>query len=264
MQTDDKILMIMPIIILGWVMGALVNYLSDVLPVKRRLAAPFCLSCQDSLTWMNYLIWPRRCQKCGKRRALRVWFVEFVFAASAAWIWFVPPDDLGFGLGLVLLAYLGVVIVVDIEHRLILNLVSIAGVILGGFIGIRLHGIVPTLLGGLAGYGSMLALYWFGLQFVRIASRLRGGDIGEEEGIGFGDVNLSGVLGLILGWPGIVGGLVLAILLGGTVSLLYLLIMIAARRYRSNLALPYGPFLAGSAIILLYLQNMIARLLGWQ
>jgi leader peptidase (prepilin peptidase)/N-methyltransferase len=162
---------------------------------------------------------------------------------------------MGFFLGLILLAYLGVVIVIDLEHRLILHPVSLAGAILGVGIGTWLHGLTATLLGGLFGFAGMLALYYLGIVFVRLSARLRGQPIGEDEGIGFGDVNLSGVVGLLLGWPGILAGLLIAILLGGAVSLLYLLLMITIRRYRPSLALPYGPFLAASAIILLYLKD---------
>ena len=72
--------------------------------------------------------------------------------------------------------------------------------------------------------------------------------------LGFGDVNLAGVLGLLLGWPGIVLGLLLAILIGGVVSLVYLVVMAVLRRYHTFMAIPYGPFLIISAILLLYFQ----------
>jgi len=164
---------------------------------------------------------------------------------------------MGYWLGMILLAYLGVVTVIDLEHHLILHPVSLAGVILGFGIGIWLHGLRATLLGGLIGFLGMLSFYYLGILFVRLSARLRGQSIGEDEGIGFGDVNLSGVIGLLLGWPGILAGLLLAILLGGIASLLYLLFMITVRRYQPSLALPYGPFLAASAIILLYIKDII-------
>jgi leader peptidase (prepilin peptidase)/N-methyltransferase len=73
----------------------------------------------------------------------------------------------------------------------------------------------------------------------------------EEEALGFGDVNLAGVLGLMLGWPGILAGIVLTIFLAGGISLVYLIWKIIVKQYSPNLALPYGPFLALSALILL-------------
>ena len=66
-------------------------------------------------------------------------------------------------------------------------------------------------------------------------------------GIGWGDVKLSGVIGLYLGWFGI--GAVLAGIIGG-----YLLAavtgigLIAARRATRKSQIPFGPFLLASAL----------------
>jgi len=157
---------------------------------------------------------------------------------------------------MLLLLYFGVVVVIDVEHRLILHPVSLVGALLGLGVGIWAHGMQSTLIGGIAGFGIMLAFHGFGNLFARLMARLRGAEI-DEVALGFGDVNLSGVLGLLLGWPGIVGGLLLAILLGGVVSLFYLVFMLILRRYRIFTAIPYGPFLVASAVLLLYFHDVI-------
>ena len=54
----------------------------------------------------------------------------------------------------------------------------------------------------------MLALYYSGFVYLRISRKLRGKEPGETEALGFGDVNLSGIIGLLLGWPGILLGLI--------------------------------------------------------
>lgn len=236
--------------ILGWMCGALVNYLADVLPARRRLSAPFCPGCEQDLNWLNYLLWPRRCPACGRRRGLRTWLVEIGAVGATVWLWYQQPH-LGFWVGLVLLVYFGLVVVIDLEHRLILHPVSLAGAVLGLGVGTWLHGWKSTLLGGLAGFGSMLALFVLGAVLMQIIARLRGRSI-DEVALGFGDVNLSGVLGLLLGWPGVFAGLILTILLGGLVSLIYIVYMLIARRYRSFTAIPYGPFMAASAVLLLF------------
>lgn len=254
-------LSILWIIPLGFAAGALVNYLADVLPYKRALVQPFCLACGEPQSLGNYLIWPRKCENCGQNHSLRVWIVEFVFIVAALWLWQFPPQKLNFVLGLILLVYFGVVFVIDIEHRLIMHPVSITGAILGLGIGIWLHGLTSTLLGGAAGFGIMLGLYALGGLFARGMARLRGEQL-EEEALGFGDVNLTGVLGLILGYPGILMGLVLAILLGGLVSGLYLLSMLVLRRFKAFTAIPYGPFLILGATILLYFRTYILAYFG--
>ncbi len=241
-------------VLLGWALGALVNYLSDVLPHRRRLVRPFCLHCQQVMEWKNYLVWPRRCPSCNRRRSLRTWVVEIIFVAAALGIFARPPERLGIALGLLWLTYFGVIIVIDIEHHLILHPVSWAGAGIGLVTGVWLHGWMWTLIGGTAGFGIMLIFYWLGIAYVRYIVRRRGGKLEEGDAFGFGDVNLSGVIGLLLGWPGILAGLFIAILFSGAYMALYVLGALIARRFKAHTALPYGPFLAAGAIYLLFLR----------
>jgi leader peptidase (prepilin peptidase)/N-methyltransferase len=258
---NTPMLAFLPIAVFGWMCGATVNYLADILPVKRAITRPFCLECETSQSMSNYFIWPRRCSHCGEARAWRVWIVEILFIAAAITIWISPPARLNFLIAMFLLIYFGVVCVIDIEHRLILHPVSLAGGVIGLIIGVWLHGFWYTILGGIAGFGIMLLLYILGAGFVRVLARHRG-ETASEEALGFGDVNLSGVLGFLLGWPGILAGLILTILLAGLVSFVYLLLMLFKGRYRSSLAIPYGPFLVSSAVILLYFPHFIQVWIG--
>ena len=196
---------------IGLCVGMVVNYLADILPANRRFVAPHCLICSSKQSYFNYLFWPRRCQECGTRRPIRTWLIELIFVGVSLWLWSSPPDRLGFAPSLILLSYFGIVAVIDIEHRLILNMVSLAGAGLGLGIGIWSHGVATTLVGGVAGFAIMLVLYLLGAVLMGWLARSRGRTL-DEDALGFGDVNLGGVLGLILGWPGILLGLVLAIM----------------------------------------------------
>ena len=82
-------------------------------------------------------------------------------------------------------------------------------------------------------------------------ARRRGEPI-DEVALGFGDVNLSGVLGLMLGWPGITVGLLVAILAGGMVSAFILARMMLRKEYQAYTALPYAPFLILAGAVLLF------------
>lgn len=248
------------VILLGWISGALINYLSEALPYRRKLVAPFCIECGEMMPFFNYFLWPRRCPKCGKRRAWRIWLVELVSVLLTLFLWTSAPYPPGFYISLVLLIYLGTVAVIDLEYRLILHPTSIAGAILCLAVGTWMHGILWTLIGGAAGFGVMFFFYYFGTFFARFMAKRRG-EVLEEEALGFGDVNLSGVLGLLLGWPQIVIGLFLAILLGAVVSLVYMLTMVVARRYRFFAAIPYGPFLITGAAILIYFRDVLIAVL---
>lgn len=167
------------------------------------------------------------------------------------WLWMLPYTEIQPLFTVLLLAYFMLVIVVDLEHRLILHPVSIAGGALCLIIGCQLHGIQPTIYGGAAGAAIMYGLYILGRVFVRYLSKARQEDIGEEA-LGFGDVILGGVLGLLLGWPGIIAGLILAVILAGIISLLYMAGMFIARRDLRNLTIAYGPYLVISAFILVF------------
>jgi len=89
------------LVILGWLMGCLVNYLSDILPIKRSFGAPICVACHDPMPIANYFFWPRRCPECWSRRPWRTWVVEGLTIVAALWFWFYPPRLLSFWPGLV-------------------------------------------------------------------------------------------------------------------------------------------------------------------
>ncbi len=236
-------------ILSGWLLGWLVNYLADVLPLTRRLSAPQCLHCGEQLPISTYLAF-QRCPSCGKSRSRRGMAVQVVLMTLLAWAWLTTPK-LGFWPSALLLAYFTLVTVMDLEHRVVMHPVSIAGAALGLVIGTWAHGLLRTLIGGAAGFGIMLVFYYGGIWFARYLARRRGQSI-SETGIGFGDVNLSGVLGLMLGWPGILAGLTLGILLAGAFSIILLIIVLLARRYEHFLTFPYAPFLVlGTAILLI-------------
>ena len=246
-------------LLLGWLFGWVVNYLADVLPVDRKFSHPACPQCQTPYRWADYLFF-QNCAVCGKRRAARATLVQALLLIAAVLLWLFPRSGLPFILALPLLAYLTLVLVTDLEHRLILHPVSLFGAFLGLGTGIYLHGqhttlaggLVNTLIGGAFGFGSMLVFYFVGEWYVRRMSKKRKLPP-DEVALGFGDVNLAGILGMLLGWPAIVVGLFLAIFAGGLVSLVIVIGMLITKRYKASAAIPYAPFLILGAIYLLYL-----------
>lgn len=236
--------------VLGWSLGVLVNLLADSLPVERRLAAPVCDACGNPIQLTRYFFC-EPCGACGNATSARRWIVAWglglVFASIPLWL----PERLTNFLVILLITYFALVLVIDIEHRLILHPISFTGVLLGAVVGFWIRGPLATLLGGAAGFGIMFVLYLFGELFARVMAKRRGQEL-EEVALGFGDVNLAGVLGLMLGWPGIGIGLLLAILAGGLVSAGFLVTMLVKKNYTAFTALPYAPFLIFAACILLF------------
>jgi leader peptidase (prepilin peptidase)/N-methyltransferase len=186
---------------------------------------------------------------------VRFQLVHIIILFSTLWLFLVPPqrfqNPVGVGLGLLLLLYLLLVIVIDVEHRIIMHITSLFGALLGLLVGSWLHGFGSTLIGGVAGFLSMGLVYLLGFGFVRLLGKIRHEEVGEEA-MGFGDVTLATVMGLMLGWPGILTGLVLTFILGGVISLIFLGAVALARKDTVNLSIPYGPFIALSVFILLF------------
>jgi hypothetical protein len=244
-------------LILGWLSGWLVNYLADVLPSTRKLSIPACPTCQTKFKLSDYLLL-RNCTNCGKRRSLRTFVIQGLMVVANVWIWIFQGQALPFPLGFFLLIYLAVVLVIDLEHRVILHPVSIVGAVLALGVGIYLrsglsltYGIVSTLIGGVTGFGIMLVFYFLGELFVKRMSKNRG--LPEDEvALGFGDVSLSGILGLLLGWQLIFVCLFFAILVGGFASLVIIISMLIAKKYKAFTAIPYAPFLILSAVYFLF------------
>jgi len=253
--------------LLGWIAGMFVNYASDVLPQTRRFSQPMCLHCQHPLSWGNYLAF-RVCKNCGKGRGLRTWLVQILALASFIYFWLNPSKVLDFWLGAILLIYFGVITVIDLEHRLILHSTSVIGVMLGLFVGTYLYytalqfnllaSVGSSLLGGVIGFGIMFLLYQVGAIVSRIRSRrmqATGQEDDGEEALGGGDVYLLGVLGLMVGYRLIANVLALGIVLGGLVSLLFIIFMLVRRRYSSDALMtfiPYGPYFIFAAFYTLF------------
>ncbi len=249
----------------GWIGGWVVNYFADTLPRTRRLSMPACANCGTPYPIGGYLMLSS-CKSCSRSRGVRPWLVQIAMIAVSTYTW-LKPHHMGYVLGLLLLTYFAVVIVIDLEHRLILHPTSIVGAVLAAGIGVWLNGIVPTVLGGLAGFGIMLALYYFGVLFSRLrARRMRaaGQEADEEEALGAGDVILAGILGLVLGWPLIWFTLLLGILLGGVVGILLFVNMLLRGLYGKQalmVFMPYGPYFVLSAFFILFLPNWIVAVL---
>lgn len=225
----------------GLLLGLMINYLADRLPWERSLGYPLCHICGASQGWLDYLLM-RRCPHCGKAVAWRNYVVLLLSVLLGIWI----TGKYGWWVFLTL-EYFLLVAVMDIEHRVILYPVSLLGIVLGLLVGALAHGWPQTLVGGAVGGGFMYLLYLGGRAYGRWASKRHGLDV-PEEGLGFGDVTLSFILGLILGLSQVLTGLILGVLLAGIFGVVYLLV---SRGRAALQPIPYAPFLLLGALLLL-------------
>jgi leader peptidase (prepilin peptidase)/N-methyltransferase len=231
----------------GWVAGVLVARV----PGRDGLRPPLrCQRCSVALRWPDMvpvLGWLRRrgrCRSCGESYGGWYLAVELITPALFLALW------LRFGLVPLLpaLAYLATVSValgfIDAAHQrlpdaLTLPSYPIALVLLAisvPFVTGGLRHLVEALIG--------MAIAW--LLFVVQAFIY-------PAGIGWGDVKLSGLLGLYLGWFGLTdvayglfGGYLLAAVAG--------LGLIAAGRATRKTRLPFGPFLLGATLAVILVR----------
>ena len=112
-------------LVLGIISAWLVNYLSDVLPLYRKFVSPPCINCQNRLDWRFYIAFVP-CQDCGAKPSLRHWLVMIIVPVLAVLLRFFPAPVLGQVAGVFWLAYFVLIVVIDMEYRLILHPVSFA------------------------------------------------------------------------------------------------------------------------------------------
>ncbi len=219
---------------LGLVFGLLINYLADELPQTGRFSKPLWWPV-SSTRILEYLKTPR------------VALVLAISIVAALALCFNLPQDFSVYPLAAILSYFALVAVIDIEHRAVLHPVSIVGALGLGAIGLVRHGFVPTVLGAMAGFGTMLAFYYLGEWLGRLMARRRG-EKWQEAALGFGDVNLGGVIGLLMGWPGVVAALTLGIFAAGVYSAIFIAVTILTGRFRAFASIPYAPFLCFGAV----------------
>ncbi len=250
--------------LLGLLAGVLINRAADNLPPPGRrglLAAPHCPYCDqpreplEQSALLNLLLRGGRCVHCNAPLGLRGPGVEIVSTLLFGFL----AARLGIGLPLfiyaTLTALLVLITVVDLEHRLILNIVVLPATLLA-LIAVpfaRFLTTVPaprsplgfflnSLLGLLVGYLVVFGIYLLGGLFAQFMARARGRTI-DEVAFGMGDVKLAGFVGAIAGFTWIFHVLIYTILLGGVASIAVVAYQLAVRhRYSAFMAIPYGPF----------------------
>jgi prepilin signal peptidase PulO-like enzyme (type II secretory pathway) len=242
--------------IIGAFCGVVINYLADVLPIYRKPGPPICPNCAKRFTLFNYLI-SFRCKNCGQGVSLRTILVHIFSITASVLVSIFPYQSLNFWWSISIIIFLGVILVIDIEYRVVLIQTSILGLALFFLLGLinqgfSIKGLIVTAIGGAAGFLIMIVLYYFGIFFNRILSKARNHDI-DEIALGFGDVYVSSFLGFLIGWPNILSAIIIAVLLSGGFSLLYVVITLVLKRYKAFSAIPYTPFLILGAIIIPYI-----------
>jgi leader peptidase (prepilin peptidase)/N-methyltransferase len=239
---------------LGLLAGSIVNWMADVLPVYRGLRRPACGRCGAPRPVGGWIgLTSRACTYCGGSRGVRAVLVEAVAVGLALWLYLRYTDPFNLVSGAAVAFVFLLIAVIDIEHRLILRVVVFPAAVVLGVLAVLnpARGPARTLAGGLAGFVILWLMYVLGLAFSRWLSRRRRQAV-DEVAFGYGDVMLGGLIGLVVGWPGVLVAVVTGVLLAGVASLAYVAVMLVGRRYTPFAAIPYGPFLIVGACLVYY------------
>jgi leader peptidase (prepilin peptidase)/N-methyltransferase len=237
--------------VVGIMVGILINVLADDLPARVKPRRPHCIQCgyeYEVRSWPavgRRLMHGGRCPSCELPMRRRVLLVELLTPLLFALLPLLVSETADLFFGALYIAILILVIVIDIEHRLILHVVTIPSTVLAivGSYFISSNAPLMAVAGAVFGFVVFFAFYWFG-------QRLFG-----PGALGFGDVTLAMTMGAMLGFPYIVFALIIGILLGGLIT--FLLILSGRLSLRSSVA--YGPFLALAGIITVVWGEQILR-----
>lgn len=240
--------------IFGLVIGSFLNVCIHRLPSSQSIVHPRsrCPQCghliriYDNIPVLSYLILRGRCRDCGARISLRYPVVELLSGAFAAMA--VARFGLGWQALLMyaLIAGFLVITFIDLDHRIIPDVITLPGIPIGlaASFGPGMISPLESLVGILAGGGSLFLVAW-GYQLVT-----------QREGMGGGDIKLLAMIGAFIGWKGVLLTIFIASLTGTLAGMA----LIFRRRGDMKLAVPFGPFLAVGAIAYLF---MGPELMSW-
>lgn len=96
--------------------------------------------------------------------------------------------------------------------------------------------LADAVIGAAAGYLLLWSVYWL-FKLVR-----------GKEGMGYGDFKLMGALGAWFGWQ----ALPALVLLSSIVGAVFGIVLLVVRRQGRETPFPFGPFIAGAGLIVLF------------
>lgn len=236
----------------GSSIGSFVNVLIDRLPRGENLflSRSHCDSCKKELSFLelipllSFLILKGKCRNCKKKIPVRLFFVELLTGLSYCLLFLlfsIAVISLQEGIFLaIILPLFTAIFFIDLINGIVPDeLVLAIGIVTASFLILFKTDQIPNHL-----VSALFVMLFFLLLFL----------ITRGRGMGFGDVKLSFVLGLFLGFPGVLIGTYLAFLTGATVSLI--LIAWGKKRLKRD-TIPFAPFLISSSAASYFLSDWI-------
>ncbi len=250
--------MIILMFILGAIFGSFYLVIGTRLPLKENVITgrSRCDHCGHILSWyelipiVSYIIQLGKCRSCGKKINLEHLLIEIITGSLFVFGYLYFGLTIKLGLFLVILSVAVIIFVSDFKYMVILDSPLIVGSILIIILRYFEEGLVNTCYSIL--YGALMFVIMYVIKLI-------GDKVFKKESLGGGDIKLSFLIGLTLGYPGIGFRMsLIALIFSAFLAFPY---AIAGVYLNKKNELPYGPFLISSLLIMLIFYEKFSNLL---
>ncbi|MDA3971794.1 MAG: prepilin peptidase [Desulfobulbaceae bacterium] len=236
----------------GAIVGSFLNVVILRLPEEGAsviFPASHCPQCQTSLSWyenipvLSYIVLRGRCRTCRTHISIQYPLVELAMGVLAVLLMEKFTLSAAFFIYFAYVAALLVIIVIDLYHQIIPDVISLPGILYGLLASFVLPWVSwqDSLIGLLAGGGTF---YLIALCYYLITKR---------QGMGGGDIKLLAMIGALQGWQALPFVIFCSSLLGSVIGIGAMVVQKKGGQSR----IPYGPFLAVASLLYLFFDQQI-------
>ncbi len=237
--------------IFGLMVGSFANVCIARLPKKESVIFPasHCPKCNkpihmmDNIPLISYLLLKGQCRNCQLKISPIYPAIELITGLLMAAVFYrfgFSWECLIFG---IVVPALVIITVIDIEHQIIPDIITLPGIPLGLAAGSYMNGWLDSVLGLALGGGMfwLLAEGYF---------RLRG-----KMGMGGGDIKYIAAAGALMGWVQVLFIIFIGALAGG----IFGGIGMGVKKLNFLSRIPFGPFLALATLISIFFGDPIVN-----
>ncbi len=208
----------------------------DEAPLTLSKPASHCSNCKSpikpyqNIPIVSWLILGGKCAVCKTRISARYPLVELLTGLLSAFVVYKFGFSLQSCFGLLLTWVLVALTFIDFDHQLLPDDIVLPVLWLGLAISlVPVFSSTPSaLIGAIAGY----LVFWIVFHVFRLLT--------GKEGMGYGDFKLMALLGAWLGWEYLPQIILISTLVGSIVGVS----MMVFKKAASDLAIPFGPYIA--------------------
>jgi len=238
------------VFVFGLCVGSFLNCFIYRLEQKKKITGrSFCPHCKHTLEWidlvpvLSFLFLRGKCRYCGKKISIQYPLVEIATGLIFLLILNLKFEILNF-IDLAFWFYIAssliIIFIYDLKHYLIPDKVLFPAIIITFFYNLFVNFSLITnfLIAVVIASGFFLTIFL----------------VSKGKWMGFGDVKLAVLMGLLLGVKNVLVALFLAFFLGAVISI----ILIILNRKKLKSEIPFGPFLiAGTFLAMIWGQQIV-------